>query len=247
MMAAIIKAQPPLFLIDCDGTLCDTLPLWENLAAEDLLARGIAPLDDLSEALASLTVAEAAAYIIAHYPLSLSEEALMSAWEARLAAGYRHRAPAKEGAMGALHLLRKRALPACCVTLSPRNLVDPLLRRTGLYPYLSDLVSGHDLGLGKSDGALFDDVARQNKRPAEACIVVDDSLFALERAKAEGFVTIAFYDPFHGAEDWQRASDLADFAVRNWRDFFALIAAWHDDLPPCLKPEGSSFSTFFRG
>ncbi len=221
--ACPLTPQPPAFLIDCDGTLCDTLPLWETLAVDDLTARGITPDADLAETLATLTLAEAADHLIRRHQLDLTQAALIAAWEARLANGYRHTAPAKPGVLGALQLLRERRLPAYAVTLSPRSLVDPLLRRTGVYPYLGGIISGHDQHLGKTDPALFEFAARITERPTVGCIVVEDSLFALETAHAAGFPTIAFYDPQHGEDHWQCCCAVADSAVRNWTEFFALI------------------------
>lgn len=223
-MSRLLKPQPPVFLMDCDGTLCDTLPLWRTLAADDLTDRGITPDADLAATLATLTLIEAADYLIQHHCLDLPRDELIAAWEARIADGYHHTAPAKPGVLGALQLLRQRGLPAYAVTLSPRTLVDPLFRRTGIYPYLDGIISGHDRHLGKTDPALYELAAETAARPSAGCVVVEDSLFALETAHAAGFPTIAFYDPQHGDDHWRRCCALADYAVYNWTEFFTLIA-----------------------
>ena len=60
-------------IFDMDGTLLDSMPLWNNAGALYLASLGIRAEPDLGKHLFPMTVPEAAAYLKQTYALSLSE------------------------------------------------------------------------------------------------------------------------------------------------------------------------------
>lgn len=207
-----------LILMDFDGTFCDSLSMWGKLAREDLKRRGIVADDDLERQLAHKTISEGAAYICAHYPLSVSEEQLMHEWKEHIADFYLNKALAKKGACELLHKWHAEGRTIYCVTLAPAKLVEACFKRFGVADYVAKIISGADLNLGKEGPELFQVAVADCPLPQSEIWVIEDSLFALRTAKKIGFFTIALYDPAHGGKNWQDMQQLADVTAYSWAD-----------------------------
>ena len=63
-------------IFDVDGTLLDSLGIWEKADEEYLSRRGIKPEKGLGSILYPLTVEEASAYIREHYPVVQTTEGI---------------------------------------------------------------------------------------------------------------------------------------------------------------------------
>lgn len=212
-------------LIDCDGTLCDTLSIWTHLAEDDLIARGLKPEASLKEDIAPFSMTQAADFICSRYGLGCGPQAVIAAWEDRLSHFYRAEAPAKAGAYQFLQAARQLGLPAYCVTLTPLSLVGPLLDRTGLAPLLAGIFSGHDLRLGKDSPALYSYAAKEAGQPPARCLVIEDSLFALQVAMGAGFQGWAFIDDWHGPDQAEALKAQAQATLHHWSEGSPLLAA----------------------
>ncbi|MFM9413970.1 HAD family hydrolase [Peptococcus simiae] len=210
-------------LIDCDGTLCDTLSIWTHLAEDDLIARGLKPEASLKEDIAPFSMAQAAYFICSRYGLGCGPEAVIAAWEDQLSHFYRAEAPAKAGARQFLERASQLGLPAYCVTLTPLSLVGPLLDRTGLAPLLAGIFSGHDLRLGKDSPALYSYAAKAAGRAPSQCLVIEDSLFALQVAMDAGFQGWAFIDDWHGPDQAEALKAQAQATLYRWPEAEALL------------------------
>ena len=75
-----MRLQSAIF--DMDGTLMDSMPMWENLAPNILRNRGIEPRPDYLEAIQNKDLRGVAAYCIVQYGLTESvEEIEKSVWD----------------------------------------------------------------------------------------------------------------------------------------------------------------------
>ena len=79
------------------------------------------------------------------------------------------------------------------------------------------ILSSEEVGQGKSDPAVYLYAAKRLGADPSEIAVYEDSLTALKTAKKAGFYTVAVYDQ-SAAQDWEKARELADAAVSDWRD-----------------------------
>ena len=78
-------------VFDLDGTLLDSLSVWETLAEDYLRSLGKEPREDLNRKFAAFTLEEAAAYYQAHYGVALSKEEIIAGINGRVRAFYNAR------------------------------------------------------------------------------------------------------------------------------------------------------------
>ena len=64
-------------IFDIDGTLLDSMPIWENVGARYLATLGIKAKPDLKERLDALSLPEGAIYMQKEYGLSVSAEDIL--------------------------------------------------------------------------------------------------------------------------------------------------------------------------
>lgn len=209
-------------IIDFDGTLADTLHVWQNLALSDLTERGIAVPADLDQQFKSMSLQEAAAYVRTHYVPDLSVDDLIAAWQHRLAERYRH-AALRIGADRFCRRAADKGYRLHCLTLTPKALIMPLLASSGIAPLFATVMSGHEEGLGKDSTALFDHLIDHAGMQRHRTLIIEDSAFALKSAKTAGLTTCAIYAPQHGNDHWLEARNAADYAVSDWQDALRLI------------------------
>ena len=86
------------FIFDVDGTIVDSLGIWEKIDCEFLeRKRGIKVPEDYSASIATMNFKETADYTIKRFNLSDSPESLMEEWTEMAVYEYSHNLSLKDG------------------------------------------------------------------------------------------------------------------------------------------------------
>ena len=196
-------------IFDMDGTLLESLPIWDRVGIDYLAGLGIQARPDLPERLLTMSMRQAAAYFRSGYGVNLPEAEIMDGINARIEAFYRKTAPAKEGVRDFLHALRQSGVKMCVATATDRPLAEAALRRTGLLSYFSFLLTCTEAGFGKDSPDIFVLAQKKLGTPREQTVVFEDALYAMQTAKRAGFPVAAVYDASSQA-DQEQIRQLAD-------------------------------------
>ena len=181
-------------IFDLDGVLLDSMGIWRDLGARYLRARGISPAPGLGEVLFAMSMEQGAAYLKTHYSLPEGEVEIWDGIAALLADYYGYEVPAKPGAEELLQFFSRRGIPMAAATSSPRNHVERALTRLGLRPYLKTILTTTEIGESKHAPTIYHRAAvALGTVPAET-LVFEDSLYAMQTAKAAGYRTVGVYD-----------------------------------------------------
>ena len=189
-------------IFDLDGVLLDSLSIWEDLGARYLRAKGIQPEENLGKKLFPMSMEQGAQYMKDRYALPESAEEIAEGLKALLEHFYFEEVSAKPGAEELLSRLRARGIPMAAATSSPRPHVTAALERLGLLRYFREIFTTWELGTSKHRPDIYLLAAKALETKPEETIVLEDSLYALETAKAAGFYTVGVYDPL-GEPDQQ--------------------------------------------
>ena len=98
-------------IFDADGTLLDSMPIWDDLGARYLKGIGIEAEPGLSEILFCMSLEESAAYMKRTYGLSQTEEEIRNGVLAKLDDFYVNEVQAKPGVSEFLRTLHERKVP----------------------------------------------------------------------------------------------------------------------------------------
>ena len=117
-----MRLQSAIF--DMDGTLLDSMFIWDDLGPGTLRAQGITPEEGLTEKLKVLTLRQGAAYCKERYALPQSVEEIVSLIEGRVEKFYKEEVQAKPGVEKFLSLLKMEGVWMYVATATDRHLAE---------------------------------------------------------------------------------------------------------------------------
>ena len=182
-------------IFDFDGVLVDSNSFVLQAVFDFLDKRSISyNRNELTQKIIPLKWNEKVRLIIDEFRLDIDTASLLDLLLSRCAKGYRESIPAKESVPETLSELRKRGYSMSVLTATSHPSVDTCLKRLGLYDFFDHIWSCDDFGMGQTDIGLFYAIADKLETTPEQCILVDDSIFSLRKAKDAGMTVIGAYD-----------------------------------------------------
>lgn len=204
-------------IFDMDGTLLDSMPIWENLGREYLTNHGIAPRPDLRERIRKMSLLQTADYFISDYGLELTQDEIMAGLNAMVEDFYLYEAPAKAGVRDFLTSLKEAGIPLCVATATDRYLVEPALRRNGLLDFFDFILTCTEVGAGKNTPDIYFKAAEMLGSAPSSAMVFEDARYAARTAKGAGFPLAVCYDA-SADRDRPGIDALADVRICRFAD-----------------------------
>ena len=198
-------------ILDMDGTITDTMPLWARVApAICRRYRLDLPRQRVEEIIREMyfrSLTQSAQWFIDTYHLAAEPQEIVDlAWQV-MAQAYRESARLKPGAARYLEQAHRRGMPLWVATASGKALAQEVLDRLGVLRYLEGILTCEELGTDKNHPDIFLEAARRMGTPPQRTAVFEDSPHSLETARRAGFVTIGFAEPVWAfAEERMRAA-----------------------------------------
>ncbi len=200
-------------VFDVDGTLLDSMSIWDTVGADYLRSIGFEPKENLNEVFKNMSLDQAARYYQTEYGVTLSVEEITEGVNALLEDFYRHRAALKLGAGELVRELSRRGVKLCVATATDRYLVEAALERCGVLSCFGRIFTCGEVGHGKNEPHIFEAALRFLGTVREETLVFDDALYAVRTAKKAGFPVAAVYDSHEKGQAQVRA--LADVYLEN--------------------------------
>ena len=196
-------------IFDLDGTLLDSMRVWENVDRDFLREQNRVYEPDVSQAVKKMTVKTSAEYFKKRFELELTCEEIIDRIEEMVSEKYRYSIPLKAGAYETVKRLYEKGVKMCVATATYNSLADAALKRLKIYDMLEFVLTCQDVGAGKDDPIVFVKAAERLGTGIAETLVVEDSLHCIETAKKAGFFTAAVYDPI-AKDDWEKICETAD-------------------------------------
>lgn len=196
-------------IFDVDGTLLDSLGIWEEADVRYLERFGICAKEGLGRILYPMTLKEASKYIKEHYPIQETTEEIAAGVLEIVRKFYEQEAPLKAGAIELLEAFKRWEIPMVAATTGERPLVEAAFERLGIRSYFIDIFTCTEAGAGKDQPQIYQIAAKRlGSRPWET-LVFEDALYAVETAANAGFVTVGVEESYN-ALDKEAIKSLAD-------------------------------------
>ena len=143
-------------IFDLDGTLLDSMGVWDQVDVDFLAKRGIEVPDDYMQKVAAMQFRQIAEYTIARFGLSDTPEALMEEWDHMARVMYATVVEAKPYAREYLESLKASGAKLAVATSLPPMLREPAMKHVGIFDYFDDVVSVDDAGdVGKTEPDVY--------------------------------------------------------------------------------------------
>ena len=198
-------------IFDLDGTLLDSMFIWDTIGEEYLRSLGKEPHEDLKETFMMLTLEEAAEYYREHYGVTLSVKEIVDGVNAMVEQTYRTKVTLKPGISEYLAWLKENGVRMCVATVTDRYLVEETLERLGVRRYFSEIFTCAEVGFGKDKPIIYQKALEHLGTAKDDTYVFEDLPFALNTAKTDGFPTVGVYDRHEAHQD--ELKELADYYI----------------------------------
>lgn len=204
-------------IFDADGTLLDSMGMWDTVGERYLASLGIAARPGLRQILFPLSLSQCAVYLKESYGLPDTCQEIEDGINGTIRAFYAQEVQAKAGARAFLTGLRQRGVSITLATATDREVITLGLRRTGLLPLLDGLVTCGDLGVDKRTPTIFHYARDWMGTATEETWVFEDAVHAAQTAYQAGYRVAGVADPYSDQEALRRTChlylpDLTDLA-----------------------------------
>lgn len=212
-------------IFDMDGTLIDSLGVWE-IIWEELGLRlgkgaGFRPSKEDDRAIRTMLLRDGMEMIHRNYNLGESGEQAHSIAVEITERFYREQVTLKSGAREYLGFLKAKGVPMCVASATAPNLIKHAAEHCGLYDYIDMFVSCADVGKGKEEPDVFLYALQKLGTKLEETCVFEDSAVALTTAKKAGFLTVGIYDCH--TFDHDKLEKASDIYIDKGEDYRKLI------------------------
>lgn len=208
-------------IFDLDGTLLDSMSIWEDAGAIYIESKGIIPHADIRASLAPLTLEAAAEYLKITYDIPDSCEQIIKDICNRTESFYANDAAIKPGVKEFLDFLKNRGVKMCIATATARHLAESALRRNGILEYFDQIFTCSEIGAGKDVPDIFNAALDFLGTKKEETWVFEDAAHSAQTAKNTGFLVCGVYDSSEKHTIELRAcSDLYLTSLSGTGDFF---------------------------
>lgn len=181
-------------IFDMDGTLVDSMWIWNEIDKEYLSKHGIEVPPTLSTDIAHLNFHDVALYFKNTFNLPYTQSEIEKHWNEMAFEAYAKKVKLKPGVKTFLKLLKDNNVKIALATSNNKLLLEVCLKANGIYEYFDSITLTSEVARGKNFPDVYLLSAEKVGANPENCIVFEDLLTAIEGAKQAGMKVIGVYD-----------------------------------------------------
>ena len=207
-------------IFDADGTLVDSMPMWNRITYDYADFKGIYAPPGLSKIMNEMCLEQCAAYYRDKLGAKGTIEEICAEIAGMAAEKYRTTVPEIRGAAAFLQALKAHGIRTALATASDLSTLTPALERLGLLPHLDVLESCTTIGKSKEHPDIYHKCAADLGAAPEECVVFEDALYAVRTAKQAGFSVVGLLTGTYTEAEAGAFSALCDRCIPDYTAFF---------------------------
>lgn len=186
-------------IFDLDGTLIDSMGLWEEIDRIYLNKFGYDLPKDLQKNIEGKSFNETAIYFKTYFNLIDDVEVIKKEWHDLAEEFYKEKVRIKPSTKELLIKIKSLSTPMAIATSNSKELAMMALKNNNIEKYFDIIVTSCEVGKGKPSPDVFLETARRlNVNPIE-CLVFEDTHAGIIGAKKAGMTVFAVYDKYSEA------------------------------------------------
>jgi len=202
-------------IFDLDGTVVDSMWMWEAIDIEYLDRFGIGLPPDLQKKISGMSFSETAVYFKETFGIPDSLEKIKTDWNEMAMEKYCHEVPLKPGVLEFLKDLKKRGLKTGIATSNSKELALAVLDALGLAPYFDEVHMSCEVKTGKPAPDIYLLVAQYLGVKPERCLVFEDIPEGIQAGKTAGMRVCGVEDDF-SADYREEKKQMADYYITHY-------------------------------
>ena len=218
IMITMLKEKEAV-IFDLDGTLVDSMWMWNSIDQEYLDRFEIQLPRDLQAQIEGMSFTETAGYFKKRFQLKDSIEQIKADWNQLAWDKYKTEVPLKTGVFEFLTHCKQLGLKMGIATSNSIELVNSIIKVHELDQFIQIVRTSCDVSKGKPSPDIYLLVASQLQVQPERCLVFEDIIPGIQAGKAAGMSVCAVEDPY-SANQREEKKKLADYYIE---DYFELL------------------------
>lgn len=205
-------------IFDVDGTLLDSMFIWDELGSRYLESLKLVPEENLSDILFPMTLEESSSYLKKRYKILKSEEEIRDEIVSILKEFYIYEVKLKSGAISCLEMLKEHHIPMVITTIGDVELIQSALSRLGIDSYFQEILTCEQYHTTKHTSLIYQKACECLNLPCSNVIVFEDVLHAIISAKEAGCYVVAMEDE-SSKKDRTKIVEVADEYLTDFSQF----------------------------
>ena len=181
-------------IFDLDGTLINSMSLWDQIDIDYLTSKNIPVPSDLNDEISHLSFNQVAVYFKERFKLEDSLDDIKNTWNTMAYNHYSSDITLKDGVVEFLDFLKKSNIKIGLATSNSTELLEASLKFNKIYDYFDAITITDEVSIGKHEPDVYLLAAKKLNVKPEECIVFEDILPAVKGAKKAGMKVIAVED-----------------------------------------------------
>lgn len=181
-------------IFDMDGTIIDSMWIWNELASRSFIRNGVDVPDNLELIIFSMNFDEAAQYCIRLIGSDQTPDQLIEEWSKDAQLLYAEEITLKPFVREFLQFLKTAGYIICLTTANFPEIAQMILDRFSLASYFNSITVTSEVERSKLFPDVFLLTAKKHNIDPSKCIVFEDSYYAIKGAKEAGMTVIGVYD-----------------------------------------------------
>ena len=204
-------------IFDLDGTLIDSMFIWDTIGEDYLKSLDITPKENLAEIFKTFSLKQAAEYYRNNYGVKLSIQEIIDGINNMVAETYRTKVTLKPGVGDFLKRLHRAGVKMCIATVTDRAIVEDVLNRLDVRNYFSEIFTCAEVGFSKETPEIYRQALKHLGTKKAETVVFEDVLHALKTAKDDGFTVAAVYDEHEQRQEEMKM--ISDYYITDFDSF----------------------------
>lgn len=210
------------YIFDFDGTLVDSMPFWSKKMIDILEEEKVDYPKDIIKIITPLGDLGTARYFREQLGIRKSEQEIIEMMNETGLPYYRDIIETKPGVAEYLTFLKSNGCSLNVLTASPHLMLDPCLKRNGIYDIFDNIWSCDDFSTTKSDVNIYKRAVEAIGTRIEDTVFLDDNIGAVTTAKKAGLYAVGVYDK-SGEEFSDELKDVADIYIDTFQGLKELL------------------------
>lgn len=204
-------------IFDLDGTLIDSMKIWEKINYDFLNKRNLKVPQDLKDKIETLTFEEGANFFKKNFKLKESQEEILKEWHNMVFKEYSHNIKLKNNVRDFLIKLKNKGVKLAIATSNTPELTKLVLENNKILDLFDSITTISEVNRNKTFPDIYLLCAEKLKLPAEKCAVFEDILPAIKSAKTAQMKTIGIYDD-SSKDDENKIKEIADYYIYDYKE-----------------------------
>ena len=206
-------------LFDLDGSLVDSMWMWQDIDIEYLGRFDLSVPEGLSSEIEGMSFSETAEYFKTRFQIPDTIQKIKDDWNQMAWDKYTNQVPLKAGAREFVECCRQKGLRLAIATSNSRELVEHVMKVHGILEYFDSIVTSCDVVKGKPAPDVYLEAAKRCGVAPEKCFVFEDIVSGIVAGKTAGMSVCAVDDAYSQHQEKEKRQ-LSDYYIK---DYFEII------------------------